>query len=739
MVAFAWIAAMGRVMLYHTVTLRRALGASLSLVALSYAAPSMAQQASVPDDSPAAEDDLHNRRIGPDGTIIVSAEGLRQFDLLAGTDVISGEELDSNMDGQIGEVLAHIPGVTATGFSPGASRPILRGFSGERVKVLVDGIGAIDVSNTSADHAVSIDPLTAESIEVLRGPAVLLYGSQAIGGAVNVIDKRIPRRVPAEDVHVDAMKRANTVADLREGGASIDLPVGGGFVVHADGLYRKTDDLEVPGYVLSDNLRADLLADADEEEEEGELEEAEELREAANARGRLFNSGTETWAANGGVAFFRGGSNLGVSVGVYDTFYGVPILPGAHHHHEEGEEGAEEEHGEEEGAETVNIGLRQYRADMRGDLLLGDGFFQRLKIRAGYSDYTHTEFEGDEVGTVFDVQGIEARAEILQNPDNVLRGSTGVQLYLRDFAAEGAEAYVAPNRTEQLSVFTLQEYGDGPLQLEGALRYETTDVDSVPLGIERDFDGVSGAIGLAYELTPAFRTGVNVSRVSRAPSAEELFSNGPHVATQQFEVGDVDLEMEKAWGVELFARGTLGPVDLSLAAYRSWFDEYIYLSETGEEEDELPVFQYLQQGATYTGVEGQVAWNFIDTPGFDMTAELRGEYLDAELDDGFNVPRIPPLSLAGALEADTGNITLRGEVEWFDDQNDVAPFETPTEGFTFVNASAIWRPLPSDPALSVIFKAENIFDEQGRRHSSFTKDFVPLAGRNFSVAVRMSI
>ena len=743
MVAFADFGSDGRVMLYHTVTLRRALGASLSVIALAHAAPSVAQQVPAEDDAaaPVAEDDLHNRRIGPDGTIIVSAEGLRQFDLLAGTDVISGEELDTNMDGQIGEVLTHIPGVTATGFSPGASRPILRGFSGERVKVLVDGIGAIDVSNTSADHAVSIDPLTAESIEVLRGPAVLLYGSQAIGGAVNIIDKRIPRRVPAEDVHVDAMVRADTVSDLREGGASIDLPVGGGFVVHADGLYRKTDDLEVPGYVLSDSLRSDLLADAAEEEAEGELEEADELREAANARGRLFNSGTETWAANGGVAFFRGGSNLGVSVGVYDTFYGVPIVPGAHHHHEEGEEGAEgpEEDHHEEGAETVNIGLRQYRADLRGDILLGDGFFQRLKVRAGYSDYTHTEFEGEEVGTVFDVQGIEARAEILQNPDGILRGSTGVQLYLRDFAAEGAEAYVAPNRTEQLSVFTLQEYGNGPLQLEGALRYETTDVDSVPLGIERNYDGVSGAIGLAYELAPAFRTGINVSRVSRAPSAEELFSNGPHVATQQFEVGDTDLSMEKAWGLELFARGALGPVDLSLAAYRSWFDDYIYLSETGEEEDELPVFQYLQQGATYTGIEGQVAWNFVDTPGFDMTAELRGEYLDAELDDGFNVPRIPPLSLAGALEADTGNVTLRGEVEWFDDQNDVAPFESATEGFTFVNASAIWRPLPSDPALSVILKAENIFDKEGRRHTSFTKDFVPLPGRNFSVAVRMSI
>ncbi|MBX7539458.1 TonB-dependent receptor [Qipengyuania sphaerica] len=735
-------------MLYQTAPLRRSLAASLSLIAIAAAAPVLAQEQAddreIEVEGVSAEDDLHNRRIGADGTIIVSAEGLRQFDLLAGVSVVEAEELDLNMDGQIGEVLTSIPGVTATGFAPGASRPILRGFSGERVKVLVDGIGAIDVSNTSADHAVSIDPLTAESIEVLRGPAVLLYGSQAIGGAVNIIDKRIPRRVPAEDVHIDALVRANTVADLREGGASLDLPVGGGLVFHVDGVYRETDDLDVPGYVLSPGLRADLLADAAEEEEEGEFEEAEELREAANAQDTLFNSGTETWAVNGGFGLFRGGSNFGVAFGVYDTFYGVPILPGAHHHHEEeGEEHGDEDHGEEEGEEegpeTVSIGLRQYRADFRGDIQLGTGFFQRLKLRAGYSDYTHTEFEGDEVGTVFDVQGIEARAELLQNPDGVLRGSTGMQLYIRDFAAEGAEAYVAPNETEQFSLFTLQEYGNGPFQVEGALRYEMTDVKSVPLGVERDFDGLSGALGLVYELTPSFRTGVNISRVSRAPSAEELFSEGPHIATQQFEIGDVDLSMEKAWGVELFARGSVGPVDLSLAAYRQWFDDFIYLSETGEEEDELPVFVYLQEGATYTGIEGEVAWTFIDSDGFDLTADLRASYIEAELDNGFNVPRIPPLSVLGALEADVDNLTLRGEVEWFDDQRDVAPFETPTEGFTFVNASAIWRPLESEPALAVILKAENIFDQTGRRHSSFTKDFVPLPGRNFSLAVRMSI
>lgn len=723
-------------MLYPFFSHRRALAASLSVFALVAGTPSLAQQADSADKDDHRGDDLHDRRIDPDGTIVVTAQGLRQVDLLAGTSVVEAAELQANMNGQIGEVLESVPGVTASGFAPGVSRPILRGFSGERVKVLVDGIGAIDVSNTSADHAVSIDPLTAESIEVLRGPAVLLYGSQAIGGAVNVVDKRIPRRLLSEPFHIDAMLRADTAADLREGGASIDVPLGAGFVGHVDGSWRKTEDQRVSGFLLAPALRTRILADADEEEEEGHVDEAEELREGALARDVLPNSGTETWSANAGFAFFRDGSNLGVSVGVYDTFYGVPVLPGAGHAHEEEEAGGEG--GDEEHAETVSIGLRQYRADLRGELELGEGLFKRLRVRAGYSDYTHTEFEGVEVGTTFDVQGMEARAELVQNPRGAWRGSIGTQYYFRDFFAEGAEAYVAPNRTEQLSAFAMQEFGDGPFEIEGAARYEHTRVDSMPLGLERDFGTFSGALGLAYEGESAFRTGVNLSRVARAPSAEELFSDGPHIATQAFEIGDPNLGVERAWGAEAFVRGKFGGFEMSLSAFRNWFDSYIYLSETGEEEDGLPVFEYLQQDATYSGVEGELKWRFVDTGDLSLTADMRGEYVHAELADGSAVPRIPPLSLMGALEAETRGIALRGEVEWYDAQRDIAAFETETEGYTFVNALATWHPWRGDDSVSVVLKAENIFDVSARRHASFTKDFVPLAGRNISASLRLS-
>ncbi|WP_379548318.1 TonB-dependent receptor [Qipengyuania sp. DSG2-2] len=724
---------------------------SVSLVALSVCSlPALAQNTTAESSSATQEefdDDLHSRGIGPDGEIVVTVEGLTQLDVLAGTNVVEGIELQRNLDGQLGEVLASLPGVSATSFSPGASRPVIRGFSGERVKVLVDGLGSLDVSNTSDDHAVSIDPLTAESIEVLRGPAVLLYGSQAIGGAVNVIDKRIPRRRVTEDFHLDALVEADTARNLWGGGASLDLPLGPNVVLHTSGSYRNTDDVEVAGFTVADSLRAEILEEAAEEEEEGEFDEADELREAAGQRGFVPNSGSETWSANGGVTIFQGDSSLGFSLGYYDTNYGVPGRPGAGHHHgeeeeEHGDEDHDEEHGEEEGEEEeiVTIDLEQFRADLRGELDLGDGFFGRMITRAGYSNYSHIEFEGDEVGTTFDTEAIEARVVLAQNRRGGYGGSWGAQYYTRNFEAVGAEAYVAPNQTDQFAVFGLQELTLRQIQLEAAARYETTNVSSRTLNIERDFDAFSGALSAIYETSAnePLRFGVTVSRAARAPSAEELFSNGPHIATQAFEIGDPNLAVEKSVGVEGFVRGRLGAANITFSVFQNWFDNYIYLSETGAEEDELPVFVYLQQDADYFGIEGSIDFPLADLGSFALYGDVRGEYVRAELDDGTNVPRIPPLSLLGAIEARSQQFDARVEVEWFDDQNNVASFESATDGFTHVNASIGFEPFAGDDTVRLLVQAKNIFDAEGRRHTSFTKDFVPLAGRNFRVSLLAS-
>ena len=295
-----------------------------------------------------------------------------------------------------------------------------------------------------------------------------------------------------------------------------------------------------------------------------------------------------------------------------------------------------------------------------------------------------------------------------------------------------------PNLTDQLAVFTLQEFGTGPIQIEAAARAEFTTVEAQTLGIERDFDTFSGALGLVYEGIEGIRLGINGSRAERAPSAEELFSEGPHIATQAFEIGDPDLGVESAWGLEAYARGSIGKGTFNLTAFRQWFSNYIFLEETGEEEDDLPVFQYLQQGADFWGFEAEFNYPVIDTDGFKLLTDLSASYVEAELADGTAVPRIPPLSLLGALEAQTSAIDVRGEVQWFDGQDRVTTFETPTDSFTLVNALVAWRPLKDNRNVTVQLAADNIFDVVGRRHASFTKDFVPLLGRNFRASVRLS-
>ncbi|MEP0393153.1 MAG: TonB-dependent receptor [Erythrobacter sp.] len=665
--------------------------------------------------------------------IVVSAEGLEELDFIAGQDSLEEEDIQENLDGQIGEVLDKLPGVSATSFSPGASRPILRGQDGERVRVLIDGLGTADAANTSADHATTIDPLTVKRVEVLRGPAALLYGSQALGGVVNVLDRRIPTESPEGGFQFDALTAFDTVSNLRSGGASLDVGLGDMFVVHVDGSYRETDDLEIPGFQLTDDLRADLLADAAEEEEEGELEEAEELREAAAQEGFLPNSATETYTFNGGIGVILGDTTFGASAGYYDTFYGIVGNPEGGHHGEEGEEGEEEE-GEEE--ETVSIGLEQWRFDFRGDIALGGGFADRLKVRAGYSDYTHTEFEGTEVGTVFETETFEARAELIQSSGGVI----GVQVTSRDFEAVGEEAFVAPNETTQLALFTVQEIDLGAAQLELAGRYERVDVESDSVGVDRDFDLFSGAVSIVSELQNDLgRIGVTLSRSERAPAGEELFANGPHIATQTFEIGDPDLDVESAWGLEAFTRLDFNGTTLNLSAFYQKFDDYIFLNPTGEEEDDLPVFEFLQSNAKFYGFEADANIPLVENDAFNLTADLRASYVKANLSgelDG-DLPRIPPLSLLGALEADVDAFTLRGEVQYTDGKAGTPGLETATDNFTFVNLFLSWRPLADNENVVLQLAGENLFASTGRRHSSFTKDFVTLPGRNIRASARV--
>lgn len=709
----------------HSAMNRSLLLSGCSLILGFAAFPALAE-----DTGTVAGPDQSGYHAAPSSDIVVSAPFQRERnDILSGVSVLQGADLTQALRPTIGETLEHTPGVSATSFGPNASRPVLRGLQGERVRVLTDGIGSIDVSNTSVDHAVVVNPLLADRIEVLRGPASLLYGSSAIGGVVNVIDKRIPRAVPDEPIHIDMIGTYGSAANERSGSGAVDAPIGDKIVVHADGSYQKTGDLRVGGYVLTPQARQQALASS----LLAPAPDAEAIDFAGNAavKGKLPNSSSKTWTAGIGAAVITETGNLGFSYSHYDSLYGVPIryatLPG-------------------EEQEAPRLDLKQDRVDFRAEVETGGDILKTIRARAAFASYRHFELEPDgAVGTAFYNKGLEGRLELVQADHGAWKGASGVQYFSRDFNVVGDEAFLPKNSTQQIGLFTLQQLDYGKFKLEAGARYEHSALDAKPgadqpqfFAGKRSFDTLSASGGASYGLSDDWRLGVNLSRTVRAPSAEELFANGPHAGTQAFEVGSPDFRTERAYGVELVLRGKGQNYSFEASAYHNWFSNFVYEKQTGAIEDGLPVYQFDQAKARYYGFEAQGSLTIAKIGEAKIVADALGDYVHANIVDVSPVPRVPPLRLLGGLGVDTPKIDGRVEVEWSDSQKRVTAFETTTGSFTLVNAEINLRPWGNDRPLSFALSADNIFDVDARRHASFLKDFAPLSGRDFRITARAS-
>jgi len=715
--------------------LRHLLLAGAAAVALPAPAYAQAQAQAAPDTSVSATDDSgaggddapqHDGQGNRGGfhqpeeqEIIVTGFTRNRNDVLAGTSVMSGEQLTRDVRPSIGDTLAHEPGVSATSFGPSASRPVLRGFEGERISLLTDGLGSLDVSNTSVDHAVAINPLTADRIEVLRGPAALLFGSSAIGGVVNVIDSRIPRRVPDEPVHVDGILTYGSAANERSANGEVDAPIGGHFVVHLDGNYTRTDDLHIGGYVLTPALRAEALANPD-----------PDIQALADLRGTLPNTASKTTEVAGGVAWIDGENNVGFSVSRYNSRYGVPIRYSLDPNVE---------------AEAPTLDLRQTREDFRAEFDTGSGFIDTVRFRAGHAQYRHFELEEDgSIGTTFRNKGWEGRLEAVQSNRGGWGGGFGVQYSTRNFDVEGDEKFLPPNQGSQIGLFTLQTLDHGPFKAEIGARYERSSRDAdadAEVGnpeIHRDFDAFTGSLGASYAVIGNIRLGLSGSYTERAPSAEELFADGPHGGTQAFEVGNPDFAKERSWGFEATLRGSGPGYSFGASLFQSWFSNYIYEQPTGAIEDDLPVFQFQQDDARYFGVEFEGSADLFRIGGVKVKADAVADYVHATIVSVSPVPRIPPFRILGGIEAQSHYVDGRIEAEWVNKQTRVGPFETPTDGFTQVNASLTIHPWGVDNGTSLVLSANNIFDVDARRAASFLKDFAPLAGRDIRASLRFS-
>jgi len=645
--------------------------------------------------------------------IVVTALQRPVSEILSGVSVLQGTDLTRELRPTIGDMLAHQPGVSSTSFGPNVSRPVLRGFQGDRIRVLTDGIGSIDASNTSVDHAVVINPLTAERVEVLRGPSSLLYGSSAIGGVVNVIDKRIPREVPDEPVHVDMTGTLGSAANERSIGGSVDAPVNGKIVLHADGSYLKTGDVSIGGHVLSKPLREQAIASG-----------IAEIEDLADLDGKIENTQSKTWQVAAGASVITETGNLGFSVSHYDSMYGVPsrlsLDPAVE-------------------AESPVIDLKQTRLDARGEVDANGSVIDKISVRAGYAHYRHYELEEDgSIGTAFYNDGVEGRLELTQAKHGVWSGVTGGQLMIRDFDVQGEEAFLPKNETQQYGVFTLQTFDFGRLKAEAGARYEYSTLAADAIGADRHFNAVSASAGASYELATGWRLGANVSRTERAPTAEELFANGPHAGTEAYQIGDTNLRMEKSWGLEGVLRGSGEGYHVEVSAFYNRFSNFIYDVQNGEIEDDLPVYETHQGKATYYGFEIDGSLTLATLGEVKLVADGVADYVHAQVRSIGPAPRIPPLRLLGGLEAQSDKVDGRVEVEWVDDQDRTAAYETRTNGYTMVNSSIAFRPWGRDNGVSVVLSANNIFDVNARRHASYLKDYAPLAGRDFRLSVRAS-
>lgn len=661
-------------------------------------------------------------------------------DLARPVEVLAGERLDAAKASSLGETVSRLPGVQSSYFGPGVGRPIIRGFDGARVQVLSDGLGSGDVSTVSADHAVTLEPFLANQIEVLKGPATLLYGSGAIGGAVNVVDGRIPEAATAEPLQGRAELRGGTVNDERTGMMRLDgTSASGNLVFHLDALHRETGDYDIPGFAES----AALLA------QEGETPDPD-------SAGTLPNSALRTDSAALGVSWIGDRGFLGVGQSLFNTRYGVP----GHGH----EEGIELEAVSAD--ESVQLVMDQRRTEIRGGL--DDlGAFESLRVKVARTDYTHTELEGEAVGTIFDNDSTDARLELVHRPWASWDGAFGLQWSQRDFVAIGDEAFVPPSQSRDAGVFWIGERGFGPVKLELGARHDRNEVEvdaTEAIGPSRAFDTFSASAAAKWDISEALHLSFGLDRAQRSPTAEELYSSGVHVATASIELGGPALDVETANRAELGLHWHSGPLQLNASVYHVQFDDFVYLADTGISEGELPVRVWTQDDARFNGAEAELEWNVADNTSGIWDLRLFGDIVRARLtgsgtrelaisvphEDGTsedvlvdlalggNLPRIAPSRLGGELRWARGAWRASVGAVRYAEQDDVAEFESATPGYTLVDAHLGWhRDTPGGNAWEVFLDGSNLLDKEARVHTSFLKDLAPLPGRGVAFGVRM--
>jgi iron complex outermembrane receptor protein len=605
-------------------------------------------------------------------------------------EVLGKQEIQEKLQPTLGETLANEPGVNQTFFGRGSSRPVIRGLGGDRIRLLQDGVGVGDVSDTSPDHAVTINTLTTEKIEVVRGPATLLYGSSAIGGLVNTSDSRIHTYLPDSTLSGAVDFSVGSVADQAQGAFTLDARAGS-FVVHADGSKLTSSDYSIPGFARVPVQPGDPF-------------------------GFVPNSRVTSEGGAAGLTYVGGSGYLGVSYAGFNTRYGNPA------------------------EENVEIDMAQRRVDVGGEWTRPFAFLRGAKLRFGTNDYQHDEVESGVKGTTFTDTGWEGRLELPHQPLGPLSGAFGVQVLHRDLEAVGEERFMPPTTTDTQGAFLFEEAPLGQaVRAQLGFRWEHSGIDSPesPDVQSRSFDGYSGSLGFVWNLAPGWVFTASGARTANLPNAQELFADGPHIGTHAFEIGDPNLAPEIAAGVDVVLRRTEGVVSGSVAFFYNAFDGFIFERFTDDVRDDLPLVRYTQEDARFLGGEGHVDFELLHTDPHHLSLELVADYVQAELQPtGEPLPRIPPLRYGAGLRYQSSSWNGLFEVRRTDAQDEVAPFETPTAGYTMLNAAVGYRFFFGPVILDALVRGTNLTDEEARNNISFLKNFAPLPGRDVSLSLR---
>ncbi len=611
--------------------------------------------------------------------------------------ILTGDELERKRSNSIGETVKNELGVNSTYFAPGASRPIIRGLGSNRVRVLENGIGALDVSSLSEDHPVSIEPYFARQVEILRGPATLRFGPGAIGGVVNIINNRIPQSLDTEPFELNAVVEHATVSD----GETAALELNGShnsFAWHFDGLTRDTNDYEIDGFANDD--------------------------EPEN-RGRLSNSDLETDNHGLGASYITDKGMIGFAFNRFDTNFGVP--------------------GAEEG--DIRIDLKQYRYDMLAELYNPFSNIEKISLRSTYNNYRHFEIEEDgEIATEFDNEELESRLEFIHVINEDWKNAFGAQYNDREFSAVGEEAFIQPLDQERYGFFAVSHHHSEVWDLEGGIRFDRDEFDP-DNGDDEDFSVFSVSFGAQRQLANDMQFNVFVARSERAPQETALYADGPHLATLTFEIGSTDIDEETSYNIELGLEQNKNSHSWAVNTYYNRIDDFIYLAGVDANNDgvadrvdedgvfdlngELLLGVFENEDAEFYGIEAEFVKQLVSNNTYDLQGRIFGDYVRAEFDDSDagDVPRIPTGRVGLGLEYYRNTWDGSIDLIYVDDSNNEADLETDTDSYTMLNASLSKTLYAGNSDIKLFVKGENLLDEDARQHTSFTKDRVVLPGR----------